>query len=252
MRRLALVPLLVLLALGPALSGQPKPPPKDAPRVLVAVPLGVRPGSTSRLVVRGLKLDTATAVRFLEATVTAKLLNKGKATVPPQQEPGKVGDTQIEIEMTVAAEHNGPASLVVVTPAGETPPHRILIDATPTVNEKEPNNGFKQAQPVQVPQIVQGSIGNNTDVDVFRIDGKAGQKLTLEIFAARYGSALDSILTLYDADGQILAVNDDHDGSPDSRLEVTLPRDGVYYVAVSDAHDVGGPAHVYQLHIRPR
>ena len=38
----------------------------------------------------------------------------------------------------------------------------------------------------------------------------------------------------------------------DSRLEVTLPRDGPYYVSVIDAHDQGGPAHVYRLIVRSR
>jgi hypothetical protein len=33
-------------------------------------------------------------------------------------------------------------------------------------------------------------------------------------------------------------------------LEVTLPKAGVYHVSVIDAHDAGGPAHVYRLTIR--
>ena len=68
----------------------------------------------------------------------------------------------------------------------------------------------------------------------------------------RHGTALDSILTLYDAAGRELASNDDIEASVDSRLEVTLPRDGPYYVSVIDAHDQGGPAHVYRLVVRLR
>ena len=55
---------------------------------------------------------------------------------------------------------------------------------------------------------------------------RAGQRLVCEVLAARHGSALDSLLTLYDADGRQVATNDDTAGSTDSRLEVTLPRDG--------------------------
>jgi hypothetical protein len=86
-------------------------------------------------------------------------------------------------------------------------------------------------------------------VDVFRFDGNAGQKVICEVFAARFGSPLDSILTLYHAKGGQLASNDD-EGSTDSRLEITLPKKGVYYLSLIDAHDQGGPAHVYRLVVR--
>jgi hypothetical protein len=43
---------------------------------------------------------------------------------------------------------------------------------------------------------VQGSIEQGKDVDLFRFEGKEGQRITMEVFAARYGSALDSLLTL--------------------------------------------------------
>jgi len=100
---------------------------------------------------------------------------------------------------------------------------------------------------LQLPQNVDGVIGQPRDVDVFRLEAKAGQEVVLEVLAARYGSPLDSILTLYNADGQILASNDDHDGSPDSRIVATLPKTGTYYLAVIDANDQGGPAYGYRL-----
>jgi hypothetical protein len=74
------------------------------------------------------------------------------------------------------------------------------------------------------------------------LEGQQGQKLVFEVLAARYGSPLDSILTLYDDGGRIIGTNDDHDGSPDSRLAVTLPKTGVFYLSLADAHDQGGPS----------
>jgi hypothetical protein len=219
---------------------------KDAPRVVLAAPLGVVPGTPTRLTVRGLKLDTATAVRFTDPKATAKILNKGKAPLGKDQTPAQVGDTQLEVEVTLPPGAAG--SFVVVTPAGDSKPHELLVDTTaPVMAEKEPNNGFAQAQPIALPQAVDGRIDQPQDVDVYRFAGKAGQRVVLEVFAARHGSALDSVLTLYDADGRELAANDDADGSADSRLEVTLPRDGTYYVSLLDAHDQGGPTHVYRL-----
>jgi hypothetical protein len=241
--------LCLLLPVG-ATGQEKKQPPKDQPRALYAMPLGVPAGATTKVLVRGFKLDTATAVKAVEPDVTVKLLKKEKAGVPNQADPKKYGDTQAELEITVPKDFTGEAvSLVVTTPAGEAPPHRVLVDKEPVAAEKEPNNGFRQAQPIQVGQTVQGAINGAQDVDVFRFEGKKGQRVVLDVLAARLGSPLDSVLTLYDADGRTLAANDDSDGA-DSRLEVTLPRDGVYYVSVIDAHDQGGPTHVYRLSVR--
>ncbi len=228
-----------------------KPEKKQPPRVTMVIPLGAAPGKTTKLTVRGLKLDGATGLRFTNAKVTAKVVGKGKAAVPDKN-PDQVGDTQVVVEMTLPAGLPGePLSFVVLTPAGESGPHKLLVEtALPVIAEKEPNDGFKQAQPIRVPQVVDGMISRPKDVDVFRFDGRAGQRLVLEVLAARHGSALDSILTLYDAEGREVAGNDDMPGSVDSRLEVTLPRDGVYYVSLIDAHDQGGPAHVYRLVVR--
>ena len=41
-------------------------------------------------------------------------------------------------------------------------------------------------------------------IAVFRFQGKAKQMIVAEIFAARFGSALDSVLTLYDEHGHIV------------------------------------------------
>src|SRR5262245_55733288 len=144
MKRRAAVLLFLLsaaLAWPGLLSGQDKKPEKkDAPAVVVAVPLGAAPGATTKVILRGSKLDTATAVRSSEADVAVKLLNKGKAAVPNQQEPAKVGDTQAEVEVTLPAGFAAATvSLVVVTPAGEAEPHALLVESgLPVIAEKEP------------------------------------------------------------------------------------------------------------------
>ena len=202
---------------------------------------------------RGLRLDTVSEVRCREPGVRTKVLSKGKVGVPNQMDPNKLGDTQVEVEIKVPADFKGDAAhCVAVTPQGESPPHRLLVDRAPVLAEKEPNNSFRQAQSIAVPQVVEGRISQAQDVDVFRFEGKQGQQLILEVFAARHGSALDSVLTLYDADGRTLTVSDDIEGTSDSRIEVTLPKTGVWYVSVIDAHDQGGPTHVYRLSVRPK
>ena len=57
------------------------------------------------------------------------------------------------------------------------------------------------------------------DVDVFRFEGRAGQRVVAEVLAARLGSPVDSFLTVYDAQGRVLAANDDHGGSMLRRMQ---------------------------------
>lgn len=245
--------LVLLLLPGLLLTAQEKKTDKkDLPRVIVASPLGIAPGKAAKVVLRGHKLDTATAVRVSTKSATVRLLSKGKAAVPAMQEAARVGDTQAEVEITLPPEvPTGTVELVVVTPTGESAAYRLFVDGAPgALAEREPNNGFAQAQAVARPQTIDGVISPPQDVDVYRFDGKAGQRVVLEAQAARHGSALDSFLSLYDASGRLLASNDDADGTTDSRIEATLPRDGAYLVSVIDAHDQGGPAHVYRLVIR--
>ena len=252
MRRAVLLVAVVVFLSAAFAPAQPKPPEKkDEPRPLVCLPLGVVPGVETKITIRGQRLDTATEIKFGEIKATVKIVSKGKAAVPNMQDAAKVGDTQIEVQVTLPADFVAKeAAFTIVTPAGESAPHKLLVDKTPTIAEKEPNNGFKQAQAVAFPQVIDGAIGQSQDVDVFRFEGKEGQQVVIEVFAARYGSSLDSFLTLYNVDGQIIASNDDIEGSTDSRIEATLPKAGAYYVSVIDAHDAGGPAHVYRLVLR--
>jgi hypothetical protein len=251
-----IVPLLIALLLLPTglAPGQGKPADgKDKPKLIVAVPVAVMPGKTSKVTVRGFRVDAATEIRVHHPNSSAKLLGKSKLSVPNQQDPALVGDSQVEIEVTLPEDYPmSRLSLAVVTPAGESPPYRMGVDPEAAVAEKEPNNGFKNAQPLQLPQSVDGMIGHAQDVDVFRFEGKEGQAVVLEVFANRYGSPLDSFLTLYDGDGHIIASNDDHNGSADSRIETKLPRTGTYYVSLIDANDQGGPAYVYRLSVRTK
>jgi hypothetical protein len=235
------------------IAADPKKPEDTKPKVVVAAPLGLTPGKATKLLVHGLKLDAATEVHLHDPKGTAKILSKGKAPPPGKDKDAadRYGDTQMEIEATLSADYAGPTvTITVVAPSGESPPHTLFVDHVPVFAEKKPNSSFQKAQPVQLGQTIEGVVNPASDVGVFRFDGKQGQQIVLEIFAARYGSPLDSLLTLYDSEGRIIASNDDVDGTADSRVEATLPANGAYYVSVVDANDVGSPSNVYRLATR--
>ena len=127
----------------------------------------------------------------------------------------------------------------------------------PDCLEQEPNNERRSAQQVRPPLIVNGRIDRPGDWDVFRFYCRAGGMIFTEVKARRLNSPVDSILKLTDAQGRQIEVNDDHKDEAegltthhaDSRLRVTIPADGFYYLHLGDTQSKGGTAYGYRLHV---
>jgi Bacterial pre-peptidase C-terminal domain len=246
MRYFALAALLCTFAHA---QDKKDPPKKDAPpKVLYAVPLVAKPGEKQKFALRGKNLAAVKEVKAEGAT--AKVLS-AKAVPVPNNYPGeRVGDSEVEIELDVPKDAKS-VKLTGVNAGGESNTYELLLrDDPPVVSEKEDNGGFATAQPVPVPCAIEGTIKGERDVDVFKIEGKAGEKVLIEVQAARFGSPLDGFLTLHDADRKLIASADDVNGSPDPVLAVTLPKDGAYFLSLIDAHDLGGSNFGYRLVVK--
>jgi hypothetical protein len=102
------------------------------------------------------------------------------------------------------------------------------------------------AAPLTIPSGVSGRINGENEVDRYPFHAAKDQAFIFEIEARRYGSALDSFLSVVDAGGKELASNDDGSGK-DSRLTWTATADGDYAVLVRDLNNRGGPEYVYHL-----
>ena len=85
----------------------------------------------------------------------------------------------------------------------------FALDTLPESFEKEPNNDLAHAQKVTLPIIINGRIDRPDDWDVFQFSGHAGETIVAEVYARRLDSPLDSLLKLTDAQGKLLAFNDD-------------------------------------------
>ncbi|HOC56501.1 MAG TPA: hypothetical protein PKI20_12840 [Verrucomicrobiota bacterium] len=135
----------------------------------------------------------------------------------------------------------------------------FAVDALPECSEKEPNDTLVAAQPVTLPVIVNGRIGQPGEWDVFRVKGRPGDTIVAEVHARRLDSPLDSVLKLTDAAGKQLAFNDDHEDKgagldthfADAYLTAALPAEGTCYVHVGDAQRQGGAEFAYRLRISP-
>jgi hypothetical protein len=261
-RQLLLIAVIVLATSSLALAQEKKDDKKDAPRIAAISPLAIEASSKTTIRLRGFKLDSATEVKLVEPGLpkdacTITLKSKGKADGTKDDKTKDFGDTQVEIELTLNDLPAGSDALklAIVTPDGDTPARslRVFVKGT-LVDEKEPNGGLRNAQTIVIadkPVFIRGVIGEEKDVDVFRIAGKAGQTLHAEVFAERYASLLDGSLTIYDARGGVLKSVDDGPAGHDPAIAFALPADGEYLIAVVDSHDRGGATtHPYLLELR--
>lgn len=78
-----------------------------------------------------------------------------------------------------------------------------------------------------------GGQEEETDFDFFELSSEAGLTLSVDTLGT---PELDTVVVVYDAEGEILALNDDAFVEPNivaSRLSFPVPADGVYYVLVA-------------------
>ena len=85
----------------------------------------------------------------------------------------------------------------------------------------------------ELPVAFNGIISQPGDVDFFRFKAKKDQALDIRVIARHLRSPLDSVLTLYNADGGGTASNDDS-GSPDSYIRFTQPANAEYVISIAD------------------
>lgn len=136
-------------------------------------------------------------------------------------------------------------------PVGQVPVSVAIVARAPEVPEREPNNDLPQANPLSlVPDnvlVVKAAMTPATDVDLFAFDGRAGQQLVADVDAQALGTSIDTTLALLNAAGQVIAENNDFDGSKDPYLSVTLPSDGRYFLRVQLAARVTAFQSGYEL-----
>jgi hypothetical protein len=95
---------------------------------------------------------------------------------------------------------------------------------------------------------VWGSLAKPGDADHYAFNVTAGEPLVIEVAAKRLGGKADAVLTLFDPAGNVIASNNDAEGSPDPLLTFTPPADGRYVVKVHDLMIASSPnEHYYRL-----
>ena len=85
--------------------------------------------------------------------------------------------------------------------------------------DEEPNNGFRLAQKINVPQGVDGLIQHARDVDVFRFEGQEGQRIVCERGAQRLDSTVS--VALNECPHRLAGHSTQGQASPRARNEAT-------------------------------
>jgi hypothetical protein len=184
--------------------------------------------------------------------MTAPLMTGGQ-TPGGMQVAGRSLSFLVEPKASVAP---GVYPLRIETPAGMSNIMLFTLGTFPEVTEEESlpdspphrNDSIETAEPVAaVPVVVNGTL-RGPERDIFRIAGKAGERRVFEVEARRCGSAVDPVLRILDPAGRQLARSDDAPGTGlDARLDFTFPKDGSYYVEVTDARFSTQAQNFYRL-----
>ena len=143
-------------------------------------PLGVRAGQPTEVEVRGANLGDAHSLRI---------------------DPPASADGWTTIPVAVKTAWGKPLNEL-----------KLAVGNEPEITEQEPNDTVAQAQPITIPVTINGRINHGKqsgeaagqappDEDFFRFRARKGERVMVEVAAARLGSPLDSVVEVLDAQG---------------------------------------------------
>lgn len=149
----------------------------------------------------------------------------------------------------------GPVWLRAHDDSGASELRPFVVGGLPERAEAEPNDDVKTAPAVALPNVLNGVLAKNGDVDCFAVALKKGQTLVASLDAHRtLRSPVDAVLQVTSTDGTVVGQNHDARGL-DPELAFTAPADGTFAVRVfafpsapdSSIRHFGSPACVYRL-----
>ena len=222
---------------SPCCSLRPWPFPAVRPRRLsnTSRPPAVERGKTTRVTFIGAHLDQPLDLW------TSLLAGKVQAT--PVAGAGDEGHAVFDVKATDDAPV-GICGLRLATVGGLSNAHLFLIDDLP-VRQAPPSAKGPERTPL--PAALWGAF-REAEVDRFAIDVTAGQHVSFEAVANRFGTDVDPLVTIRNARGAIVA---EHDNDPglyfDCRFEHVFKDAGMYTVEVRDSRFHGSEHWMYVL-----
>ena len=160
-------------------------------------------------------------------------------------------DKTVKVRFKVAGDATlGEHTMRLRTATGISDLKTFYVGPFPVVEEKEPNNNFKQPQKIQLGHTISGVI-TNEDVDYFSVELKKGERLSVELEGIRLGQSLfDAYVGIFDTKRfEITSADDTTLLMQDPFLTMLAPEDGTYIIQVRETSYGGGDNGAYRLHV---
>lgn len=228
------------------------------PKLTRLSPPGGQRGTIVEVEFSGKHLEQPRDILFYESGIAVESIEPVETMVAPNGKTVPVDPgLRVRAKLKIAADCPlGPHGLRLRTADGLTEYHRFFVGPFPTVDENEVptkrNDKRESAMPISANVTVSGKLNEPTDVDLYRVEVKRGQRVSAEVEAARLGverGIPDLHLAIYDADGKKLAAADDSAlFVQDPVLSVLADRDGAYFVEVRHSM-YAGANDAYRLHV---
>jgi len=129
-------------------------------------------------------------------------------------------------------------------------PNWLRVSQFANVLAISPNQDREHATATELmpPLAFNGILVQKGQEDWFRFPATKGTPLSVNVYARRLRSPLDSVLTVFDSKGQSLASDDDAAGA-DSSLKFTPGETTNYFVRIKDMLGHGGRDFVYRIEV---
>ena len=195
------------------------------------VPVAVMPGRTTTLTCTGTELGLARTLWTSFPAQTRKVSGPGD------------GPNQVTFEVTLPPTAGlGRGAVRVVTAAGISNVKLLLRDDLP-------NAGMTKRNTLVVPVACDGVVPA-AGSSQHRMHLKAGEQLTVDLWARRLGSPLDPVVRVTDSRGRAVQALDDTPGlDGDVLLSWQVSREDDYTISVPDVSRRGGETYRYRLRL---
>ncbi len=226
------------------------------PMVMSLNPVAARVGETSECTVKS-RYD-------LSQTIGVWVSGEGVTAEPvhPELKEGeaKKETTALKLKLTVAPDAApGVREFRLSTLNGASTVGQLVIVRDPVIAEAPKNDTLDQAQAIELPAAVCGTIERNEDIDFFKFHAEAGQTLSFHVRSIRLQDKIhdlqahsDPILFLRNASGSTIASSDNFfQGDP--FVCFTFPQAGDYFLEIRDVRYQGNAFWEYcvEIHDRP-
>ncbi len=254
MVRFRLCAALLAVAASTQFAMAQQQPGLPLPRLDSITPMGAKVGTTvAEVTLQGTDLDEADALVFSHPGIKAEVVKPEPPKVDPKDPkkapppPPKAPLPPNKFKITVAADVPvGQYDVRAVNKFGVSNPRVFAVGDLPEVMEKEPNNDVPEAMKIELNTTVNGTIASPTDVDLYLVAAKKGQRVVCACIAESIDSKARPLVEVYDPSGRRLATQN----GPDAIADFIAPADASYFVRIAEfTYTTGGANHFYRLTI---